>query len=58
MFFQKKLDYLWLKCSFDNHLCTYVNSILAMVVSLVLCSLLMMYIGFGWLSCMVDNCCY
>lgn len=47
--FQKKLDNLWLICSFDGHLRTYVNSYLATVISLVLYSLLMMYIGFGWL---------
>lgn len=33
--FQKELDNLWLFCSLDSHLCTYVYLYLAKVVSMV-----------------------
>lgn len=32
--FQKELDNLWLFCSLDSQLCTYVNLYLAKVVSM------------------------
>ena len=40
-FFQKWLESLWLIWSFDSHLSTYGNLCLAVVVSRVLCSLVM-----------------
>lgn len=49
MLLEKELDSLWLICSFNGHLGTYVNSISTIVVSLVFSSLLMMYVGLGWL---------